>query len=142
LRGRDAAGVIQELSSALQREARVPDLLPFYHAALNREFLASTDMEAGMAFPHARVSGLEQLCFALGRSGESLVGRAGGVASVRLVFLLAVPATDATQYLLLIAGLARLSKDARLVDQLRSASDGVAMLEVLRQVHLPIPPKR
>ena len=55
LRGRDAASVIQELSQVLQRETRIPDLLPFYHAALNREFMVSTNMEAGMAFPHARL---------------------------------------------------------------------------------------
>ena len=55
LRGDDVATVIQELSRALQREKRVPDLLPFYHAALNREFLVSSDWEAGMAFPHARL---------------------------------------------------------------------------------------
>jgi mannitol/fructose-specific phosphotransferase system IIA component (Ntr-type) len=51
----DTAGVIQELSPLLQQEARIPDLPPFYHAALNREFLVSTAMDYGMAFPHARV---------------------------------------------------------------------------------------
>src|SRR5436309_3173038 len=39
LRGQDAAAVIQELSAALRREQRVLDLLPFYHAALNHEYL-------------------------------------------------------------------------------------------------------
>jgi len=32
LRGQDATSVIQELSQSMQREGRVPDLLPFYHA--------------------------------------------------------------------------------------------------------------
>ena len=57
LRGVDAVSAIQELSQALQREGRIADSLPFYHAALNREFMVSTDMEAGMAFPHARLPG-------------------------------------------------------------------------------------
>jgi mannitol/fructose-specific phosphotransferase system IIA component (Ntr-type) len=48
LRGRDAASAIKELSQALQVEKRVPDLLPFYQAALNREFMVSTGMEAGI----------------------------------------------------------------------------------------------
>ena len=74
LRGQDAASVIQELSHALQREGRVPDLLPFYHAVLNREFLVSTDMEAGMALPHARLPGLKELAFAFGRSDQPLLG--------------------------------------------------------------------
>jgi mannitol/fructose-specific phosphotransferase system IIA component (Ntr-type) len=72
LRGQDAPSVIQELSQALQREMRVPDLLPFYHAALNREFLLASDWEAGMAFPHARLPALKEVCFAFGRSDEPL----------------------------------------------------------------------
>jgi mannitol/fructose-specific phosphotransferase system IIA component (Ntr-type) len=136
LRGKDVASVIQELSQALQRERRVPDLLPFYHAALNREFLVSTDMEAGMAFPHARVPRLKELSFALGRGNEPLAWGARAVCSVRLVFLSAVPATDSTQYLQLISGLARLAKDNRLVEKLHAAQDTFQILELLQQITL------
>jgi mannitol/fructose-specific phosphotransferase system IIA component (Ntr-type) len=136
LRGADAASVIQELSQALQREKRIPDLLPFYHAALNREFMVSTDMEAGMAFPHARMPGLQAVSFSLGRSDEPLHWGTRTATGVRLVFLLAVPATDSTQYLLLISGLARLAKDHRLVEQLHAARDSFQIIEVLKQVEL------
>lgn len=136
LLGRDAASVIQELSQAMQREKRVPDLLPFYHAALNREFLVSTDMDAGMAFPHARLPALKELCFALGRSDEPVRWGPKATGSVRFIFLTAVPATDSTRYLLLASGLARLSKANRLVEELRAAHDGSQFLEVLRQVKL------
>lgn len=136
LRGKDVASVIQELGRALQRERRVPDLLPFYHAALNREFLVSTDMEPGMAFPHARTPGLSGLSFALGRSSEPLAWGSKAARSVRLVFLIAVPATDSIQYLQLISGLARLAKDSRLVEQLHAAQDTFQVLEVLQQITL------
>src|SRR5581483_2331135 len=105
LRGQDAAAVIQELSQAMHSENRVPDLLPFYQTALNREFLVSTETEAGMAFPHARLAGLKELSFGLGRSSKHL-SWGNAPRAVRLVFLIAVPATDATQYLPLISGLA------------------------------------
>jgi mannitol/fructose-specific phosphotransferase system IIA component (Ntr-type) len=136
LRGQDAASVIQELSQALQQEKRIPDLLPFYHAALNREFMVSTDMEAGMAFPHARLPGLKELSFALGRSDEPLSWGPRAARSVRLIFLMAVPATDSTQYLLLISGLARLTKESRLVEKLHAAQDTFQMVGVLKQVAL------
>lgn len=136
LRGQDAPSVIQELSQVLQHERRIPDLLPFYHAALNREFMMSTDMEAGMAFPHARVSALSQLSFALGRSDEALRWGSKAARSVRLVFLMAVPATDSTRFLLLISGLARLAKHNLLVEQLMAAQDTFQMVEILRQVEL------
>src|SRR5262245_52240349 len=103
LRGNDVASVIQELSQALQRERRVPDLLPFYHAALNREYLGSTDVGAGIAIPHARVLGLKQLSFALGRGREPLVWCSRAAEAVKLVVLVAVPGTESTQYLQLIS---------------------------------------
>jgi fructose PTS system EIIBC or EIIC component len=136
LRGQDAASIIQELSQTLQREERIPDLLPFYHAALNREYMVSTDMEAGMAFPHARLPALKELSFALGRSDEPMAWGSKTLRSVRLVFLIAVPATDATQYLPLISGLARLARDSRLVARLHAATDAFQMLAALQQVEL------
>ncbi len=136
LRGQDSASVIQELGQAMQRENRVPDLLLFYHAALNREFLVSSDWEAGMAFPHARLPGLKELSFALGRSREPLAWGAKSASSVRLVFLAAVPATDSTHYLTLISGLVRLAKDERLVEQLHAAAGSLQILEVLHQIKL------
>ena len=56
--------------------------------------------------------------------------------AVRLVFLMAVPATDATQYLRLISGLARLAQTPRLVQQLHAAQTAAQVLAVLQQVEL------
>lgn len=136
LRGEEPASAIKELTEVLQAGNRVPDSLPFYQAALNREFMAGTDMEAGMAFPHARIAGLKEVSFALGRSPEPLRWGHQTAGSVRLVFLLAVPATDAAQYLLVISGLARLSRDAGLVARLNEAANAHQMHEVLREVGL------
>jgi len=134
--GRDAAAAIRELAAALQREACVPDLLPFYHAAINREFLFSTAMGHGFAYPHARVSGLMCLYFALGRSAEPLAWVPKGSPSVRLVFLFAVPATDAAAYLLLISRLARLTRETFLVEKLLKAGDTPEILDLLNQIKL------
>ena len=141
LQGRDAATVIRELCATLQREAGVPDLLPFYHAALNREFLFSTAMDHGLAIPHARVSGLARLSFALGRSTEPLFWVPKGRPPVRLVFLCAVPATEATAYLLLSSGLARLAKEPRWLKTLLETDGARGRLDALRQVTLrTVPP--
>ena len=138
LRAQDAAAVIQELSAALQREGRVSDLLPFYHSALNREFLCSTATEPGWALPHALVKGLETACFALGRSTAPMVWMAKDKQRVQLVFLLAVPETDARAYMTVISGLTRLSKDARSMEGLLKAADTFEMIEVLKQVKVRI----
>ncbi len=136
LRGQDAAAVIQELSRAFQREGRVTDSLQFYHSALNREYLCSTVTEAGWAMPHALVRGLSEPCFALGRRTPPVVWTKSDRQPVSLVFLLAIPETDARAYINLIYGLARLSKAPHLVEQLFKASDTFEIINVLKQVKL------
>jgi mannitol/fructose-specific phosphotransferase system IIA component (Ntr-type) len=136
LQGEDTASVIHELSKALQREKRVPDLLPFYQEALNHEFLVSSDMETGVAFPNARVPSLKKVCYAVGRSNAPLRWGIKGSHLVRLVFLLAVPATDATQYLQVVSGIARLSQECELMARLQNAANAADMLEVLHSLSL------
>ena len=136
LRERDTAGVVNELSQALQHEGFVPDVLPFYHAALNQELLAGSACECGLAFPHARLSGVKRLHFAFGRTPEPIIWGARGAWPVQLIFLLAVPATDAVSYLQLLASLAKLGQHTELLAELRVADSAEAILAVLEQVRM------
>lgn len=136
LRERDTAGIISELSQVLQREGYVGDMLPFYHVALNQELLANSALECGLAFPHARLSGVKQLQFAFGRAPQPVTWGGKHCSPVQLVFLVAVPATDAAGYLHLLASLARLGQQAGLLAKLRSAESSDAVLAVLDQIRL------
>ena len=136
LHERDAAGVVSELSQALQREGCVADLLPFYQAALNQELLTNTALACGLAFPHARLCGVKRLQFAFGRTPEPIIWGAKGSYPVQLVFLLAVPATDAASYLHLLASLAKLGQHSELLAELRVADSAEAILAALQQIRL------
>jgi mannitol/fructose-specific phosphotransferase system IIA component (Ntr-type) len=136
LRQRDAAGVISELSLVLQREGCVPDVLPFYQAALNQELMANSALGCGLAFPHARLSGVKRLQFAFGRTPTPIAWGAKNSWPVQLVFLLAVPATDAAAYLHLLASLARLGQRPDLLAQLRAAESAEAIVAALGEIKL------
>jgi mannitol/fructose-specific phosphotransferase system IIA component (Ntr-type) len=136
LHQRDAAGVVGELSQALQREGFVPDLLPFYHAALNQELLTNSALECGLAFPHARLSAVKRLQFAFGRTPQPISWGAKGSYPVQLIFLLAVPATDAASYLHLLASLAKLGQHTDILAELRVADSAEAVLAALQQIRL------
>lgn len=136
LRQGDTAGIISELSQALQGQGVVPDVLPFYHAALNQELMANSALECGLAFPHARLGGIRVLQFAFGRTSRPVIWGAKGSWPVQLVFLLAVPATDAVSYLHLLASLARLGRHAGRLAQLRAAANPDEILAVLEEVKL------
>ncbi len=136
LRERDTAGIISQLSQVLQREGCVPDVLPFYHTALNQELLSNSALESGLAIPHARLNAVKQLQFAFGRTPRPVSWGAKGSWPVQLIFLLAVPATDATAYLHLLASLARLAQDPQRLGQLRAADSTRAVLDVLETIPL------
>jgi mannitol/fructose-specific phosphotransferase system IIA component (Ntr-type) len=60
---------------------------------------------------------------------------------VRLVFLCAVPATEATTYLQVISRLARAAKERGGLQRLLEAEGAAGMWEALRQIPLrPAPP--
>ena len=136
LRERDTAGIISELSHVLQQEGCVPDVLPFYHSALNQELLTNSALACGLAFPHARLSGVKQVQFAFGRAPQPIVWGAKGSWTVQLVFLLAVPATDSATYLQLLASLARLGQLNGSLDRLRNAKNAAEVLHVLQKIPL------
>jgi len=134
LRERDTAGIIGELSVVLQRQGCVPDMLPFYHMALNQELLSNSGQECGIAFPHARMAGVKELRFAFGRTPTPVVWGPKGSWPVQLIFLLAVPATDAAGYLHLLASIARLGQQPPCLAELREAQTADEILSSLRKV--------
>lgn len=136
LRERDTAGIISELSNVLQQQGVVPDVLPFYHAALNHELLANSALDCGIALPHGRLNGVKQLQFAFGRAPEPVTWCARGSWPVRFIFLLAVPATDAACYLHLLASLARLGAQSDRLADLSAADDAAAILALLEQTRI------
>jgi mannitol/fructose-specific phosphotransferase system IIA component (Ntr-type) len=136
LREADTAGIISELSHAFQREGCMPDVLPFYQAALNQELLANSALDCGLAFPHARLSAIKHLQFAFGRTSEAIVWGAKSSWRVQLIFLIAVPATDAAGYLQLLASLARLGQQPEVLAQLRATENPEAILAVLGDIKI------
>ncbi len=134
LRGRDAAGILGELCQVLHQEECIPDVLPFYHAALNQELLFNSALECGIALPHARMNGTKHLQFAFGRAHQPTIWGPKGSRPVEFVFLLAVPATDAAQYLHLLASLTRLGQQPQRLAELRTARSVQETLAVLRDI--------
>jgi mannitol/fructose-specific phosphotransferase system IIA component (Ntr-type) len=136
LRERDAAGIIGELTGVLRQQDCVPDVLPFYQAALNQELLSNSANGFGIAVAHARLGGVKHLRFAFGRAAQPVVWGIKGSWPVQLVFLLAVPATDATSYLHLLSCLARLGRNHEILAELLVAPDASGVLTELRKIKL------
>jgi mannitol/fructose-specific phosphotransferase system IIA component (Ntr-type) len=130
LRGGDAASVISELTKALHADGVVTDSLAFYHAALNREYLAPTQVSHVIAFPHARSPVVNRLAFAVGRSQAPIAwGKAGD--TVKLVFLAAIPPSSAGAYLALMSAFACLIRNSILRNEILAATRPHEILNLL-----------
>jgi len=139
LQSRTAALVIRELCGVMELEGRLEEPLPFCQAVIKREELSSTATTSGWALPHARGPGVLQLSFALGFAVEPLIWFANASSRVHTVFLFAVPENEISGYLSLISGLARLSREADLMNRLRCCTSQESMFEALRLIQLVKP---
>ena len=133
-----ATEAIALLCCLLHQEGGVRDSAAFCGAVMAREFLSPTSLPPGWALPHARLQSITQLSFALARSAQPLVWCAESSIRPQIVFLFAVPESEAKTYLRVVSAVAKLSQNEFLFEQLRTAPDAHAMLEVLGQVPLRI----
>ena len=134
LLGADAPAVIHELCSAAQREGYVVDMLPFYNAVTNREYLAKSEAPSGWAMPCAEIKGLARPWFAMGRCPNPIYWSGSRTEPVRTVILSAIPATGSITYSQLTAGLARLARSSGLTRQLCEAETAQELMELLQEI--------
>ena len=74
-----------------------------------------------------------RLTLAIGRTDEPVVWGRKGSLSVEYVFLLAVPPTDASDYLSLLSCIARLGSLPEMMARLRTAADAGQIFELLKE---------
>jgi PTS system nitrogen regulatory IIA component len=78
---------------------------------LDREKLGSTGIGDGIAIPHGKLAGLEEMLVAFGRSRPGIAFEAMDGKPVHLFFLLMAPENSAGQHLKALAKISRMLKD-------------------------------
>lgn len=132
--GADQASAIHALSHRLQGAGRIEDSLTFFQAALQRDYLSSSAVEGGVAFPHARGHGIHRFSLALGLSKEGIHWRDGS--QVHAVFLLGVPSVETQLYLAVGSALARQSRLGGWLTTLLACNRPEEMLDMLSNVNV------
>ena len=132
LLGADQTSAIHELSHRLQGAGRIEDSLTFFQAALQRDYLSSSAIDGGVAFPHARGHGINRFSLALGISKEGIHWRDGS--PVNAVFLIGVPSVDAQLYLSVGSALARQARQGGWLTTLMACNRPEELLAMLNKV--------
>ena len=101
-------------------------------AGLNeREQLGSTGFGQGVAIPHAKIEGLEQVYALFVRLGDPVDYKAIDGRPVDLVFLLLSPPDAGAEHLKALAAISRVTRDVATLERLRGARSRDALAAVL-----------
>ncbi len=92
-----------------------------FDAVWERENLGSTGYGEGVAFPHARIEGLDKVCGMFARLDEPVDFDSLDGKPVDLVFLLISPENSGADHLTALAALSRILKTAGSCEKLRKA---------------------
>jgi len=125
--------VLAELSGVFARGKARFDLQEMLHVLLEREKLGSTGIGDGIAIPHGKLAGLEEIMLAFGRSREGIDFDTMDGKPAHLFFLLIAPEESAGQHLKVLAKISRMLKDADFRKRLLEAKGREELCTVLSE---------
>lgn len=117
------------LEPSLSRRLHDPQLVSSIVAAAVKREEDTPTMCGALALPHARSATLQNFILAV---GVNAAGTIEGQQNPRLIFAFASPEGKREQHLQLLALLARLSQNSKVLDQLATASTADEVIAVLR----------
>jgi PTS system nitrogen regulatory IIA component len=112
LKAENKRDALAELAGVFAQGRVNVDSEAMLHILLERERLGSTGIGDGIAIPHGKLPGLEEMVVSFGRSREGIAFEAMDGKPVHLFFLLMAPENSAGQHLKALAKISRMLKDA------------------------------
>ena len=111
LKARNKRDTLAELAGVFVKERIKVDPDAIVHILLERERLGSTGIGDGIAIPHGKTPGLDEMVVSFGRSREGIAFEAMDGKPVHLFFLLMAPENSAGLHLKVLAKISRMLKD-------------------------------
>ena len=121
LRAATKEDALAALASVLLRENVMNDLDEIVKILMEREKLGSTGIGDGIAIPHGKIPGLDDLLISFGRSKAGIAFDALDGKPVHLFFLLMAPEHASGQHLKALAKISRMLKDEAFRTRLMAA---------------------
>jgi len=108
LQSKEKFEVINELVRPLVATGAVTDEPEFVSAIVRRENMESTGIGLGVAIPHARTRAVSSIVLAFGRSDAGVDFNSLDGKPSHLIFLIAAPEEQKTEYIMTLARLSKL----------------------------------
>lgn len=133
LRGNSKDEVLRELAekiAAVHPQISVESLVA---VLWEREHGGTTAIGDGIAIPHGRLPGVQQIIAAFGRHREGVDFQSIDWKPTHLIFLLVLPEESVGLHLKALARVSRLLKDPNVRQRLLSAGSALELYEIIRQ---------
>jgi len=115
-------GLLAELAGSLAKAVSSLDAERLVKVLRDREALQSTGIGEGVAIPHGKMSGLDELVAAFARSRDGVDFEAIDGQPTHLFFLLVVPEHSGGQHLKALARISRFFRDPTFREKLTAAT--------------------
>ena len=122
---------LAELAAVLTHAGSTDDQDEMVKVLMARERLGSTGIGDGIAIPHGKICGLDDLMISIGRSNKGVDFNAMDGKPVHLFFLLMAPENFSGQHLKVLARISRLLKDSVLRKKLMEAESPDELFNLL-----------
>lgn len=126
-------GVIEEMVAHLKESGKIDDPEKLVNILLDREMLGSTGIGHGVAIPHGRLSGLNEILLVFGRSPKGVDFDAHDGEPVNLFFLLVAPEDSAGLHLKTLARISRIIKNPECRQALLGSDDRGALYHTIEE---------
>ena len=124
----------QQVFGSLIGALDLPDPSAALKAILAREEAGSTLITDGIAFPHARITGITKIEAALGIYPAGLEDRSGKTEPVKIILLFLGPADNMRQHLAFLANAAALFQKDKIVATLTKQGTPQAVLKKIKEL--------
>lgn len=127
--------LLELISLTLAKKNRELNAREIFQSLFAREHLGSTTLGNGVAIPHGRISGTEDVEAIFLRLVKPLQMNDDDEQPVDLVFALVIPRQCTEDHAKLLENIAGRFSDTQLLDQLRAAEDNNELWQLLATAH-------
>lgn len=133
LQSKEKFAVINELVRPLVATGAITEESEFVSAIVRRENMESTGIGLGVAIPHARTKAVSSIVLAFGRSDSGVDFNSLDGKPSHLVFLIAAPEEQKTEYIMTLARLSKLLRKDEVRIGLNKAGSPDDVIDVILQ---------
>ncbi|MBN2464368.1 PTS sugar transporter subunit IIA [candidate division WOR-3 bacterium] len=133
LQSKEKFDVISELVRPLVAAGAITGESEFVSAIVRRENMESTGIGVGVAIPHARTKAVSSIVLAFGRSDSGVDFNSLDGKPSHLIFLIAAPEEQKTEYIMTLARLSKLLRKDEVRIGLNKAGSPDDVLRVITQ---------